>query len=188
MCAAGDPKVSTARPIVDTKGIRTPAHIQLKLKKLQVQDERMATIERDNRLLSSKLSDIVQSKGLVDHRNHYLGNSLNADKRRDELLQITQQNQAIYERITARKSDYRRQLWLDDWEKAEHRRDDIARYPRGAVNKQKSKRRVTFAGSNSEPSETSSERTSHSEINTDQEEDVEVEEDQIDENISTPSE
>ena len=29
-------QLSTARPIVDTKGIRTPAHVQLKLKKLQV--------------------------------------------------------------------------------------------------------------------------------------------------------
>uniref|UniRef100_A0A3P8ZEJ9 Uncharacterized protein n=1 Tax=Esox lucius TaxID=8010 RepID=A0A3P8ZEJ9_ESOLU len=124
-------KVSTARPMVDTKGMRTPAHIQLKLKKLQLQDERMAIIEKDNHLLSSKLCDIVRSKGLVDHINHYPEKSLNADKRRDELLQVTRQNQAIYQRITACQSDYRRQLWVDDWERVERRRDDIARYPQG---------------------------------------------------------
>ncbi|KAM6973366.1 sperm axonemal maintenance protein CFAP97D1 [Aplochiton taeniatus] len=129
-------KVSTAQPIVDTKGMKTPAHIQLKLKKRQLHEERLAIIERDNQLLSAKLSDIVCSKGLVDHWNHYPERSLNAEKRRDQLLQVTHQNRAIYQRITARKSEYRRQLWLDDWEKVEQRRDDIARYPRGLTNKQ----------------------------------------------------
>ncbi len=62
--------------------------------------------------------------------------SLNADKRREELLLVSRQNQAIYQRITSRQSEYRRQLWLDDWERAERRRDDISRYPRGLAEKQ----------------------------------------------------
>lgn len=62
--------------------------------------------------------------------------SLNADRRREELLVISRQNQAIYQRITCRQSEYRRQLWLDDWERAERRRDDISRYPRGLAEKQ----------------------------------------------------
>lgn len=37
----------------------------------QLQDERLSIIDRDNRLLASKLADIVCSKGLVDHRNQY---------------------------------------------------------------------------------------------------------------------
>ncbi|XP_034444173.1 uncharacterized protein CFAP97D2 [Hippoglossus hippoglossus] len=66
-------KVSSALPLVDTRGTRTPAHIQLKLKKLQLQDERRSTIDRDNRLLASRLADIVCSKGLVDnHNQHHL--------------------------------------------------------------------------------------------------------------------
>ncbi|XP_021421323.2 uncharacterized protein CFAP97D1 [Oncorhynchus mykiss] len=181
-------KLSTARPIVDTKGIRTPAHVQLKLKKLQLQDERLVTIERDNRLLSSKLSDIVRSKGLVDHRNHYPERSLNAEKRRDELLQVTNQNQAIYQRITARESDYRRQLWLDDWERVVRRRDDIARYPRAVANKQKSKRRVEFAGSDSGQREKSSESNSYSDTNTDQEVEEEEEKRETEENKDTLNE
>lgn len=62
--------------------------------------------------------------------------SLNADKRREELLLVSRQNQAIYQRITSRQSEYRRQLWLDDWERAERRRDDISRYSRGLADKQ----------------------------------------------------
>uniref|UniRef100_UPI0037E79C99 sperm axonemal maintenance protein CFAP97D1 n=1 Tax=Semicossyphus pulcher TaxID=241346 RepID=UPI0037E79C99 len=138
-------KVSSALPVVDNKGTRTPAHVQLKLKKLQLQDERLSIIDRDNRLLASKLADIVRSQGLVDHRNQHHLRSLNADKRREELLLVSRQNQAIYQRITSRQSEYRRQLWLDDWERAERRRDDISRYPRGLAEKQRSNRKVKFA-------------------------------------------
>ncbi|XP_038561953.1 uncharacterized protein si:ch211-284k5.2 [Micropterus salmoides] len=138
-------KVSLALPVVDNKGMRTPAHVQLKLKKLQLQDERLSVINRDNRLLASKLADIVCSQGLVDHQNQYHLRSLNADKRREELLLVSRQNQAIYQRITSRQSEYRRQLWLDDWERAERRRDDISRYSRGLADKQKSHKKVKFA-------------------------------------------
>ncbi|XP_029009786.1 uncharacterized protein CFAP97D2 [Betta splendens] len=138
-------KVSSALPVVDTKGTRTPAHVQLKLKKLQLQDERLSIIDRDNRLLASKLADIVGSKGLVDHWNQYHLRSLNADKRREELLWVSRQNQALYQRLTARQSEYRRQLWWDDWERAERRREDVSRRPRRPAEKQRSHRKVKFA-------------------------------------------
>ncbi|KAM7415253.1 hypothetical protein PAMA_019868 [Pampus argenteus] len=145
-------KVSSVLPVVDTKGMRTPAHVQLKLKKMQLQDERLSIIDRDNRLLASKLADIVCSKGLVDHRNQYQLRSLNVDKRREELLLVSRQNQAIYQRITSRQSEYRRQLWLDDWERAERRRGDISRYPPGLTDKQRSHRKVKFAAVDSSES------------------------------------
>uniref|UniRef100_A0A3Q3SCK2 CFAP97 domain containing 2 n=1 Tax=Mastacembelus armatus TaxID=205130 RepID=A0A3Q3SCK2_9TELE len=129
-------KVSSALPVVDTKGLRTPAHVQLKLKKLQLQGERLSTINRDNRLLASRMADIVCSKGLVDHQNHGRCVGLNADKRREELLLVSHQNLAIYQRLTSRQSEYHRQLWLADWERAQRLRDDISRYPRGLAEKQ----------------------------------------------------
>ncbi|XP_047452882.1 uncharacterized protein si:ch211-284k5.2 [Mugil cephalus] len=138
-------KVTSALPVVDNKGIKTPAHVQLKLKKLQLQDERLFVIDRDNRLLASKLADIVCSAGLVDHRNQYHLRSLNANKRKQELQSISHQNQAIYQRITSRQSEYRRQLWLDDWEKTEHRLNDISRYPTGIADRQRMRRKVKFA-------------------------------------------
>ncbi|XP_015199007.1 sperm axonemal maintenance protein CFAP97D1 [Lepisosteus oculatus] len=140
-------KVHTARPVVDTKGPTTPAHLQVKLKKLQLEEERLATIERDNQILSSKLSDIMRSKGWVDHRNNFTERSLNAEKRRLELLQVTQENRALLERITARKSESWRQRWEEDWERTERLRDDIARYPRGVTSQQKNKRNVKLRGS-----------------------------------------
>ncbi|XP_005937032.1 uncharacterized protein CFAP97D2 [Haplochromis burtoni] len=146
-------KVNSALPAVDTKGNRTPAHIQLKLKKLQLQDERLSVVDRDNHLLASKLADIFSSKGLVDHRNQYHLRSLNVNKRKHELLLVTHQNQAIYQRITSRQSEYRRQLWLDDWERTERRLDNISRYPRRPGDKQRPSRKVKFAAvESSEPS------------------------------------
>ncbi|XP_035250887.1 uncharacterized protein CFAP97D1 [Anguilla anguilla] len=149
-------KVKTAQPMVDTKGIQTPAHIQLNLKKLQSEEERLAIIDRDNHLLSSKLADIMRSKGRVDHRNDYPERSLNSKKRRAELLEVSRQNQAILQRLTCRESEYRRQVWEEDWERAERRRDDIARYPRrvanqpGPANQPTTKKKVKFEGNKRE--------------------------------------
>ncbi|XP_028286093.1 uncharacterized protein CFAP97D1 [Parambassis ranga] len=138
-------KVSSALPAVDTNGMRTPTHIQLKLKKLQLQDERLSIIDRDNSLLATKLANIVCSKGVVDNRNQYYMKSLNVNKRREELQLISHQNQAIYQRITSRQSEYRRQLWLNDWERTERQLNDISRYPRRLMDKQRFHRKVKFA-------------------------------------------
>ncbi|KAI4883876.1 hypothetical protein NFI96_025742, partial [Prochilodus magdalenae] len=152
-------EVKEAKPIVDTKGIRTPTHVQTKLKKAQVQEERQAIIDRDNQMLASRLAGIEHSKGLIDHRNEYSERSLNAERRREKLTQVTRENLAIYQRITARESEYRREVWEEDWEKVERRRDDIARYPRGVANKQRSKKSVKFSGGTLEQSQSSSSRT-----------------------------
>ncbi|MGH0161066.1 UNVERIFIED_CONTAM: hypothetical protein FKN15_040665 [Acipenser sinensis] len=85
---------------------------------------------RDNHILSSKLSDIMRSKGLVDHRNSYPERSLNAEKRRQQLQEVTRENQGFLERITIQQSEYQRQRWEEDWGRTERCRDDIARYPR----------------------------------------------------------
>ncbi|XP_060759002.1 sperm axonemal maintenance protein CFAP97D1 [Neoarius graeffei] len=152
-------KVREAKPTVDTKGIRTPTHIQAKLKAAQVQEERQAIIDRDNQLLASKLADIQHSKGCIDHRNFYPECSLNSERRRAELLQVTHENQMIYKRITAQESKYRRELWEEDWARTEQRRDSITRYPRGVVDKQKVKKSVSFLRGAPEWTLSSSSRT-----------------------------
>ncbi|XP_026996757.1 sperm axonemal maintenance protein CFAP97D1 isoform X2 [Tachysurus fulvidraco] len=152
-------KVTEAKPIVDTKGIRTPTHIQVKLKKVQVEKERQAVIDRDNQLLASKLADIQLSKGRIDHRNFYPERSLNAERRRTKLLEVAHENQAIYERITAQESEYRRELWEEDWVRTEQRREIITRYPHGVAHKQMKKKSVKFFGGTSGQALRSSSRT-----------------------------
>ncbi|XP_028679300.1 uncharacterized protein CFAP97D2-like [Erpetoichthys calabaricus] len=130
-------KVNDAKPVVDTKGHKTPGHLQLNLKKLQMEEDRLSTISTDNKKLALKLADILRSKGQVDNWNDPPARSMNAQKRRMELLNVCHENQAILERINKRESDYRRELWEEDWQNTERILQDIARYPHGVPLQQK---------------------------------------------------
>ena len=64
-------QVRSAKPMVDTRAPQTYVHMHLKLKKLQLEEERMSTIERDNRILLEKMSLIMRTRGRVENRNDY---------------------------------------------------------------------------------------------------------------------
>ncbi|XP_782551.2 uncharacterized protein CFAP97D1 [Strongylocentrotus purpuratus] len=123
-------KVKEARPMVDTKPPTTYVHLHLKLKKLQLEEERLAVIERDNRILLEKMSVIMRTRGRVDNRNNYIHRSLNREKRQRELLRVTRENQEILRRILAREPEYNHLEWDRQWEENEQFMDNIARYPR----------------------------------------------------------
>ncbi|XP_078056329.1 uncharacterized protein CFAP97D2-like [Mustelus asterias] len=135
-------KVQKATAVVDTRGPPIPAHLQVKLKKLQLQEERLALITRDNQILSSKLADITRSNGRVENWNDYTSKSLNAEKRHRELVQIAQANQGILHRIVHCESEYSRSRLRQDWEKVERVQRDIACYPRELNTQQKYKKQV----------------------------------------------
>ena len=56
--------------------------------------------------------------------------SLNREKRMRELLRVTQENQEILKRITARRPEYNHKRWEKDWERNQDYMDAIASYPR----------------------------------------------------------
>lgn len=116
--------------MVDTRPPQTYMHLHLKLKKLQLEEERLATIERDNRILLEKMSYIMRTRGRVDNKNSYDYKSLNREKRMRELLRVTQENQEILKRITLRKPEYDHRKWQRDWEENQQFMDQIAAYPR----------------------------------------------------------
>jgi len=137
-------KVKEAQPMVDTKAPKTYVHLHLKLKKLQLEEERLATIERDNRILLEKMSIIMRTKGRVDNRNAYDYKSLNREKRQRELLRVTKENQEILKRIMAREPEYNHLKWQQEWDENEQFMDNIARYPRNwweLIQQDKEKRR-----------------------------------------------
>ncbi|XP_015256060.1 PREDICTED: uncharacterized protein LOC107101593 isoform X1 [Cyprinodon variegatus] len=141
-------KVRCALPVVDTRRQPTPAHIQHKLKKMQMELERLFSIERDNHLLASRLFNIDCSKGLVDHRNQYQPRSLNGSKRKQELALISHQNQAIYQRIISCRSEYCHHGLLADWERTERILENISRYPKELVTKRGLDRKVKLLQTN----------------------------------------
>ncbi|OCT92476.1 glutamic acid-rich protein [Xenopus laevis] len=124
-------KVQSAKPMVDTNSPHTYVHLNQKLKKLKLEEERLAVIERDNHLLLQKMSTIMKTKGRVDNKNEYETKSLNKEKRDRELLRVSRENQTILDRITKCEPQYQVEKWQEDWVKAEKYMDSIARYPRG---------------------------------------------------------
>lgn len=62
-------QVSGVKPEIDSTPPVTFMHLHLKLKKLQLEEERLATIERDNRILLEKMSHTMRNKGQLDNVN-----------------------------------------------------------------------------------------------------------------------
>ncbi|KAK7466793.1 hypothetical protein BaRGS_00037109, partial [Batillaria attramentaria] len=142
-------KVQDAVPMVDTKAPPTYMHLHLKLKKLQLEEERLATIERDNRILLEKMSYIMRTRGRVDNRNNYEYKSLNREKRQRELLRVTRENQAILMRINMRQPEYSVKKWQQDWEENQKFMDNISAYPQDWWERKESDRSKSASARNS---------------------------------------
>merc|ERR1712222_11243 len=104
-------------------------HLHLKLKKLQMEEERLATVERDNRILLEKMSYIMRTKGRVDNWNSYDQKSLNKTKRQRDLLRVTHENQAILKRISSKEPHYNHDIWKQEWDQNLHYMQNISNYP-----------------------------------------------------------
>lgn len=123
-------KVSSANAVLDNHPPKTYLHLHLKLKKMQIEEERLATVERDNRILLEKMSYIMRTKGRVDNTNDYGHKSLNKTKRQRELLRVTHENQAILKRITSKEPHLNHLNWEEDWRTNQQYMDNIAKYPK----------------------------------------------------------
>lgn len=148
-------KIHEARPMVDTRPPQTYMHLHLKLKKLQLEEERLSTVERDNRILLEKMSHIMRTKGRVNNKNNYEYKSLNREKRMRELLRVTQENQEILHRITQRKPLYDHTKWERDWEENQRYMDSIAAYPRDWWKDQREDSTMSSSGQHSARSQKS---------------------------------
>ena len=87
-------------------------------------EERFAQIERDNRILLEKMSNIIRGGGGIDNRNtnlHY--QTSNRHHRKRELEKITRENLAILRRIQDAKGD----LDHADWEAHGRKHDELVK-------------------------------------------------------------
>lgn len=122
-------KVQNAKPMIDDKPPKTYVHLHLKLKKMQMEEERLTIIERDNRILLEKMCHIMLTRGSVDNKNFYDGKSLNRMARQRELLRVTHENQAIMRRILSKQATYSHHQWEDEWALNLMYLKNIAKYP-----------------------------------------------------------
>merc|ERR1711892_1329342 len=105
-------KVANSKSVIDSQPPDTYMHIHLKLKKLQVEEERLAVVERDNRILLEKMSWIMRTKG------------------QRELLRVSHENQAILRRISSKEPYYNHFAWDEDWSQNNEYMSNISNYPR----------------------------------------------------------
>ncbi|XP_060559474.1 uncharacterized protein LOC132719677 isoform X2 [Ruditapes philippinarum] len=110
-------KVAAATTTIVNDPPRLHMHLHIKLKKLQFEAERLATIERDNRILMEKIAHIMRSGGAVDHKkDDYYLKSLNKLKRQRELVRITHENLAILKRLATKDPHYNYKKWNLQWQ------------------------------------------------------------------------
>ncbi|KAK7504860.1 hypothetical protein BaRGS_00003888, partial [Batillaria attramentaria] len=106
--------VSSIGPGLDNSPPRRYPHLVLRLKQTQMEEERLATIDHDNRLLLKKMMHIMEKGGKLDNRNDYKARSLNQPYKQRQADRIEQENLEIARRLEQVKPIYRTEKWEED--------------------------------------------------------------------------
>lgn len=123
--------IKSAKPMVDNKPPPARPHIVSKLKKQQLEKERLEEIDRDNLTLLKKMQRIMKTEGDVDHSctSHQYRHSLNEEKRRREVRRVSTENKQMIKRLETVAPMYRMSNWVDDWQRKEELTSMITAYP-----------------------------------------------------------
>lgn len=111
-------RISKMRPCIDNTKPETCAldHIRNNLKREQLMEDRYNEIDRDNRILLNKMSDIMKKEQHpVAARSTA---SLNRDGRKQELMRITHENNAILGRIQRVQPVSTCAQWAEDYRRS----------------------------------------------------------------------
>jgi len=124
-------RIKGMRPLVDTLEPKVCQfdHIRNNLKREQILEERYSEIDRDNRILLQKMSDIMRHPTFSVPQAPKGPVSLNRDFRKAELIRITQENQAILKRIQSAQPIYNHVEWENSHMKNERYLTNSAEYP-----------------------------------------------------------
>jgi E3 ubiquitin-protein ligase TRIP12 len=110
------------KPGIDTTEPKTCSlqHLRNNLKREQLLEDRYMEIDRENRILLQKMSDVMR-KPAFEYRTKVKGPaSMTKDARKHDLIRITQENQALLKRIQATAPVYNRLQWEES-----HRRNEL---------------------------------------------------------------
>lgn len=110
-------RLKAMRPQVDTSEPKVMHfdHVQNNLKREQLLEERYFEIDRENKILLQKMSDIMRHTTYTNERSKSGPASLNRDLRKTELMRITEENQAILKRIQKAQPIYNHVEWEDSY-------------------------------------------------------------------------
>lgn len=104
-------------------------HVRQNLKKEQQLEERYSEIDRTNRILLKRMSDIMRGQPGAEQGNRLGPVTLNSASRRRELLRISKDNQNILRRIQDAQPVYSQAKWDVDYERHVEYAKRAAEYP-----------------------------------------------------------
>jgi len=126
-------RVRNVRSLVDTSlpVVAQMEHVRNNLKKEQMLEERYSEIDRENRILLKKMSEIMRQQATETPREKRQPGpqSLNRDARKKELLRITKENQSILKRIQQAQPVYNHIEWEGSNRKNNNYLKNCAEYP-----------------------------------------------------------
>jgi hypothetical protein len=122
-------KLSGIKAHVDNNAPKMYPHLYQKLKKAQLEEERCSDIERDNRTLVKRMTEIMQRSGIDSSKPPSMVASLNGVRRKQELARITRENHSLMKRIQERAPTYSHLQWEQDRENNEQLCERICKYP-----------------------------------------------------------
>ncbi|XP_006268659.1 sperm axonemal maintenance protein CFAP97D1 [Alligator mississippiensis] len=103
-------------PHVDSKPPKVQTHHHFKVSRIQEDQKRIASIERENKKLLEKLAEIYRGKGIVDCWNEYRQKSSNREKQNREIVKITLENQRILKKLGNLEATYDHRKYEIDWQ------------------------------------------------------------------------
>jgi len=128
-------KLLNTKSSIDNKPPPQQPHMYLRLKKAALEEERQSKIERDNRILVKRMTEIMQRSAIETRNTAPMPGggrvkSLNAERRHRELVKVTAENQALLRRIQQKGPTYNHLQWEQDRSKNEDYIARLARHPK----------------------------------------------------------
>jgi E3 ubiquitin-protein ligase TRIP12 len=141
-------KLRNVKPTIDLKKPKKFTHLKSRAKKEQMLEDRYTEIERENRILLEKMTSIMQKPNRTttsfstDRYAQVANNkkSLNRAARKQELLKITLENQAILRRLQDKQSNYNVSKWENDHRHRQELLKNMSEYPYEMQNMGKKRR------------------------------------------------
>ncbi|KAJ3312616.1 hypothetical protein HDU76_002849, partial [Blyttiomyces sp. JEL0837] len=131
-------KLATMKSYIDNTPPKRHGHLQLRLKKMQLEEEKIGKIERDNLILLDRMArQMSEPQGFSGLDNEYrlkpynLKPTPNSRKKKELLQQIEEENQILMQRVEAREPHYRQDIWDDERRTNLSYLQRISRFPEG---------------------------------------------------------
>ena len=142
-------KLRSIKPTIDIRKPKNFKHLKSRAKKEQMLEDRYTEIERENRILLEKMTSIMQkpnrtSTSFSSDRFNIVPpalnkKSLNRASRKQELLKITLENQAILRRLQDKGSNYNVARWENDFKQRQDMLKNMSEYPQDLDRKSKNR-------------------------------------------------